>query len=351
MARRIPPAHDLVGRELADGWKVIEQVAREGSTGGCFSVGYIVERTGGERGFLKALDYSHAFAKDVSDTAEVLKLMTTEFTCERELVQRCGARRMDRVVRAIGAGSVRVDEEIGGAVDYLIFELASGDIRWQMQRAVVLNEAWTLRTLHHIATGLKQLHSETIAHLDIKPSNVMVFPGNQSKVGDLGRAVAQFQASPHDSLDIAGARPYAPPEALYNEIPSDFAARRYGCDLYLLGSMVTFLFGSVTMNGLLFAALDPGFHPGSWRGNYADVLPHLRNAFGLALQTFAQSITDGVRERLVSVVSTLCDPDPMLRGHPSDRGSGANRYSLLRYVTEFDHLRLRAEIGLKGGRP
>jgi serine/threonine protein kinase len=350
MTSGVQPAHDLVGRDLADGWRVTGRVARQGSTGGCFSVGYIVERAGGERGFLKALDYSQAFAQEVN-TAEALKLMTTEFICERTLVERCGAHRMDRVVRAIGAGEVTVHDQIGGKVDYLIFELATGDIRSLMQQALVINEVWALRALHHISTGLKQLHKAEIAHLDVKPSNVMVFPGNESKVGDLGRAVAQFQASPHDSASIAGAQAYAPPEALYNAIPADWGPRRYGCDLYLLGSMVTFLFATVTMNGLLFATLDESFCPANWKGTYVDVLPHLRNAFGLALDQFATSISAAVRERLVIVVRTLCDPDPLLRGHTSDRSPKGNAYSLERYVTEFDLLRRHAEIGMRGGTP
>ena len=50
------PAFQLLGKVLSGGWKVIERIMPSvHSTGGNFSVGYIVESTrSGEKAFLKA---------------------------------------------------------------------------------------------------------------------------------------------------------------------------------------------------------------------------------------------------------------------------------------------------------
>ena len=97
---------------------------------------------------------------------------------------------MDRVVRALDSGSITVDPSIPFTnVPYLIFEAADADIRLHLDTSSASTIAWRLRALHHIATGLKQLHGADIAHQDIKPSNILVFVleslSTVSKVADL----------------------------------------------------------------------------------------------------------------------------------------------------------------------
>src|SRR5204862_166519 len=95
-------------------------------------------------------------------------------------------------------------------VEYLIFEKADADIRAHLDAHADLDIAFALRALHHVAIGLKQLHSVNVAHQDVKPSNVLIFPGNESKVGDLGRAWAGGMRAPHDDAKpCAGDRNYA----------------------------------------------------------------------------------------------------------------------------------------------
>lgn len=60
-------------------------------------------------------------------------------------------------------------------VFYLIFELADGDIRRHLAVQESLDLAFVLRTLHHVAVGLDQLHRADIAHQDLKPSNVLIY--------------------------------------------------------------------------------------------------------------------------------------------------------------------------------
>jgi serine/threonine protein kinase len=93
---------------------------------------------------------------------------------------------MDRVVQSIDFGHVVVDHTDLGRVDYLILEIADGDVRSFLSTCNKIELAWKLRALHHIATGIHQLHAADIAHQDVKPSNVLVLGATISKIADLG---------------------------------------------------------------------------------------------------------------------------------------------------------------------
>jgi len=336
------PAMQLLGRTLADGWLVVEefQLAASG-TGGTFSAGYIAERDG-HRVFVKALDLSRAGSPGVNRIDE-LKRLTTKFAFERDLLDACATKKMDKVVRAVGRGEVMVAPGLGGTVDYLLFELADGDIRKHMEQAASLNAAWVFRCLQHISNGIGQLHQANIAHQDVKPSNVLVYSKLTSKIGDLGRAVLKGVDGPHDGRRIPGAQSYAPPELLYSEIPTEWAARRFGCDLYLLGSMVVFLFAKTTMTALLFAELPAQFHYQSYRGFFRDVLPHLRDAMDQGMARFSLSVPAPYTDQVLRIVRELCDPDPLRRGHPRNViMKNGSQYSVERYVSEFNLLASRA---------
>src|SRR5262249_27237780 len=135
-------------------------------------------------------------------------------------------------------------------------ELAdSGDVRKYLDVAARFDSAWVLRSLHHVATGLRQLHSAGIAHQDVKPSNVLVFDAKISKVADLGRASSQGESPPHEDHHIAGDPEYAPPELCYHHVVPDWNQRRLGCDAYLLGSMVVFFFGRCSVQSRIDALI------------------------------------------------------------------------------------------------
>jgi serine/threonine protein kinase len=61
-----------------------------------------------------------------------------------------------------------------------------------------------------MATGLHELHSQRIAHQDLKPSNVLVFSQREAKNADLGRATLRGQVGPFDEFPVAGDLSYAP---------------------------------------------------------------------------------------------------------------------------------------------
>lgn len=331
-------------------WRVSQIIPRNrpGATGGHFSVGYLVDGPNGSRAFLKALDLSSAFQS--GDPVTSLHALTTAFKHERELLEQCRDRRMDRVVLAVDHGQVAVDPVVpSSVVPFIIFELAEGDARAYINFSKRFDAAWALRSLHHVATGLVQLHRHRIAHQDLKPSNVMLFEsGASAKLGDLGRASQAGQASLHDGLACAGDRTYAPPELLYGAPPQEWSARRMGCDAYLFGSLVVFYFSGSSMTALLMNELPASHRWHNWSGTFSAVLPFLRDAFDRAVTAFAQQVPEEFRADVEATVRQLCDPNPDLRGHPRERAMRhGNPHSLDRYVAQLDLLARRAERGVR----
>jgi serine/threonine protein kinase len=350
LANPEPPAARLEGLELPSGWKVVQRVkVQPGGTGGCFSCAYLVEREG-KKAFLKALDYSQAemiVAHSGFDLPTALEYLIQAYNFERNLLKTCAQKRMDRVVTALEDGSVKVDSGVFGTVSYLIFEPADGDIRNHLALPQSVGLAWILRSLHHIATGLFQLHSSRVAHQDLKPSNILVFNGKTSKISDLGSASVKEIDCPRDDFNFAGDSTYAPPELLYGDKDTEWNRRRQACDVYHLGSMVVFFFCGVGMTALILKNIPPDHVYHVWGGTYSQVLPEIRDAFGLALQEFEANVPgQALRRTLRDIVSQLCDPDPLLRGHPQNRVGIANPYSLERYVGLFNMLAQRAEAGI-----
>lgn len=342
-------AYNLVGLLLEGGWRVEKLHERPASsTGGNFSVGYLVRREGGGEAFLKALDYSRAFEAD--DPPSVFLALAQAFTFERNVLQACRARKLDRIVTAITDGTVKVDGNFKyDRVSYLIFELAEGDIRKQLDLEKSFELALRLRTLHQVATGLQQLHGEQIAHQDLKPSNVLIFDENGAKIADLGRASQQGKPAPHDVLPFAGDPAYAPPEALYGHLLHDWTQRRLGCDLYHLGSLAFFFFTQVNMTAAIQLNLDPAHHHTKWAMGFHAVLPHIRDAFDRAMIVFhseVKSVQPKLADELTAMVRNLCEPDPMQRGDPAAIQMGGGRYSLQRFISRFDLLARRSEFDL-----
>lgn len=344
----VSAASQLLGLTLEGGWKVVSPLTKhKGGTGGNFSVGYIVENGDGKKAFLKALDYSKALR--APDPARALEALTKAFNFERDVLNKC--RGLDRVVTALADGSVHVNGAADGVVQYLIFELAEGDIRGKATVAKNFDLAWALRSLHQVATGMRQLHGKEIAHQDLKPSNVLVFPGNISKVSDLGRAAFKGHIAPHDGFPVPGDPTYAPPELRYGYADPDWNKCRLGCDAYLLGSMVVFFFTGVGMTSQIEAELQPNHSWRVWGGTYQDVLPYVRTAFTNVVIRFENEILTQygnpiLKNDLSEIVKHLCEPDPQLRGDPKNILIHANQFSLERYLSKFDHLARRAEMGL-----
>ena len=217
-------AASLEGTQLPGGWRVVRCLRspdqRHGTvyqSGSTFSFGYEVLSTDGQTAFLKALDYHTAFRAPAPP--DMLAAMTNRYVFERDLLhQLCEQHALSRVVRVLEANGIDVDGQFAiPRVDYLIFEMADGDIRAYLSLAEGINDTWRFNCLKDAAAALAQLHGVGVAHQDTKPSNVMYFETNKiSKIGDVGSATGQN--FPHPELNdstVLGDPQYSPPELLY----------------------------------------------------------------------------------------------------------------------------------------
>jgi serine/threonine protein kinase len=343
----VTAAEKLVGLALPSGWQVTKKIAKSANgTGGMFSCSYEVHR-GKEIGFLKAFDFAQAFEPGV-DTPRVLEQLTAAFNFELSILEHCRNRRLTRVVLAIDHGHVDVPGmgPIEGRVFYLIFELAQGDVRCQIDLSTAQDAYWCLLVLKDVSLGLWQVHRESIAHQDVKPSNVLAYPDEQFKIADFGRASRKGQSVWHDEVCFAGDRGYAPLELIYGFTHPDFGPRRVGCDLFMLGNLVAFLFSGVNLTTALLSELAPEHHPNQWNASYSEVLPYLQDAFARVLEAVAPRVDSSVRAEVMQIIRELGNPDLAKRGHP--RGVGRyDQYSLERYVSRFNLLAQELPYHLK----
>jgi serine/threonine protein kinase len=281
---------------------------------------------------------------------ELKKIIDTA-TFEKSLCALCGERRMDRVVLALATGDIVVGPNLQDRVPYIIFELADGDVR---RRIRLVNDnvraSWIFRAAQNAAVGLTQLHSAKIAHQDMKPSNLLHFASQSIfKVGDVGRAIQEGIQVPHAEYGIAGDPTYAPPELLYGHFVPDWNTRRFGCDLFMFGSLLTFFFLGQGTTPMLINKIDASYLPrsrgGQWSGTYMEVLPVVRRAFSAVLEELSIAAPSEFREEVIASVRQLCEPDPALRGHPSNRRQ--NQFDLSRYISLFDLLSRRAAVSAR----
>jgi eukaryotic-like serine/threonine-protein kinase len=136
----VGPAKQLLGKVLAGGWTVVEAIPKNPcSSGGKFSDGYIVESEAGSRAYLKAMDLT--LSSGSNDPAGMIHFLTESFLFERNLVEGCRDKKLDRVVTAITSG--QVGENPNELVFYLIFELAESDVRSRIGTLRRIDVRWT----------------------------------------------------------------------------------------------------------------------------------------------------------------------------------------------------------------
>jgi serine/threonine protein kinase len=344
-------AQMLIGVELKGGWIVKKKLERENyQSGGVYSCCYEVEN-GLRKGFLKAFDYSAA-NKVSEDFVDQMKNILTAFSLEKEILEKCMTYRCKNVIQILENGSLEVkDAEKYPRVEYLILEYAEkGDVRNAISENNVSLE-WKIRSLHQLAKGLNELHKISIAHQDVKPSNIVTLKSGLTKITDFGSAITlsseKNELPKHLNNDYAGSWEYAPPELLYGDINTDPIIRRIGCDLYLLGSMVAFYFTNISMTALIKMNLEDGlcWTKNSNYGNYNAIKSYVILAFERALEDIGRQIENVyLREKVLLIIKFLCNPDPLKRGHIKNITELGSNYSLERFVTMFDLLATRIKL-------
>ncbi len=337
------PAHELVGRTIDGGWTLTSKIERPPtSTGGNFSVGYLVEGPNGSKAFLKALDYSFALPR--SDVAELMLAMTAGYQFERSVLDECERRQMNRIARVLGAGTI-TDPTFMHAVNYLIFEPADGDVRGALDAMKDFDTTWALSICHHAAVAVQQLHLGGLAHQDVKPSNLLTFGARLAKLGDLGRVSKRGTAAPHDELAVRGDPSYAPPELLYGQVDPDWTVRCQACDLYLLGSLILFVFTRTQTTAEIVRRLPTPLRPGIYADSYSRALPYVVNAFDEVADEFESQLAGQRAAELVEHFRMLCHPDPAQRGDQIQRRRGQNPFDVRRTISRLDVLMREARGG------
>lgn len=340
------PAESLLGMELDNGWKVVELIKKKpGDTGGHFSVCYIVEKEK-SKAFLKALDLT--FALQQKDFVDAISGLTTAFIFERDLLYKCKSNHLSKIVTPLEHGQVSIEgQPTFMNVFYIIFEMADSNLRSQISSMKSFDLAWILRSLHHTAVGMEQLHKSGIAHQDLKPSNILIF-NKESKIGDLGRSSDMNSPSINDKYPVPGDKTYAPFELFYGVSSTSDFRMRYAADLYHLGSLVFFYFLHLNLQQIIWSEMKAHDLAKNLTKTdfYAD-LPFFQEGFTYALKILEDEIkkySSELGKSIIPLVKMLCEPDPKKRGHTTNIEKDINQYTLERFISRFDHLAKRAEL-------
>ena len=352
MLDTINPVLKLEGRQLGNDWTVIQrlpirgEVGAEGKTGGNFSVGYIVERTG-KQAFMKVFDIANAFASPPERIALELHRISSAYLHEKELLELCRSAKLDRIVQVLDSGTIADGPH--PPLFYLIFEQADRDIRAALGALGTIHDAWKFKHLHQVAVGLSQLHRHKVAHQDLKPSNVLLFEqaNEGAKIADLGRASRVGKEAEHDSFMIAGDPSYAPPEQMYGFRAPDWVDRREACDLYHLGALICFLFSGMSPTVRVLSIMGQGMWPlpfGRWQGGYQDAVPFLTAAFTKFMAELKPLLPEWCRQELFELIQNACHPDLSNRGDPAARKMVGRPVGIDRYISRLQLLAKKGEI-------
>lgn len=337
-----PLASRLEGKTIGT-WEILKKrIKTPEDNSGVFSSCYEVQNTENNRlGFLKAINYQYAFntLNHGRSSTDLLQDLTANYNYEKDLLEFCKEKRMSRIVTAIAHGEYKEDSEIF-PVPYLIFETATDSLKNMVSKEKI-NLKWKLGVIHGLLVGLSQLHKEKIVHQDIKPSNILIFGHEISKLSDLGNATKFDSKSPLWDKDVhCGDFTYAPIELLYRYSSPNWETRRLGADLFMAGGIITYLFTDLNFLWLLGANLPDIYKPMNFGGSFEDVKPHLMKAYYKAIDDIKDRIPAAIKISLIEIIEQLTHPVPEMRGIPGGTkfSSSLPQYSLGRYISIMDRL-------------
>ena len=350
-----PLVYNLAGLELEDGWKVIKRIInKDQNTGGNFSVGYMVEKQDGTQGFLKAINLSQVLRMPGQNRTQQLAILTNDYNFEKSVLLKCYDKRMKHIIKLVGAGEKTQDGYLV-YVPYLIFEYVPNTVRKELENIynqldIVLNMKW----LHSIAVGMEELHKAGIAHLDLKPSNVLISEDKESKITDFGRSVmknSEYTPS-HYYVSYKGDKTYAPLEYIYGEKGENNYEDEWGVDFYLLGSLIYQFFTGNSITQDILLNLEEGYLPKKMYGAYNSVKPYIINTYSKVMNAFylklQESVESKLAEEIYNIVNEMCTPIKEERGDPQRIKRQSPKYELERYITRLDLITKKLEITLSG---
>jgi serine/threonine protein kinase len=232
----------ILARRLIDRGHLTAYQARKllaGVTRGFFLGGYRILRDLGEGGMGKVF----LARRDTDNELVAIKVLPprkafedpralARFRRETELSRRV---RHPNVARTLDVGS-----EAG--VNFMVMEYVPGRSLHQLVTSRA-GGPWRVpdaaRYFVKVLDGLQAAHQAGLVHRDIKPSNLMVTPGGDARILDLGLARALGEVDPDATRltrdnAIVGTLDYASPEQLSDAATADPRSDLYslGCSLY-----------------------------------------------------------------------------------------------------------------------
>ena len=345
----------LIGLKTDKKWLVKDQIAKTpDSTGGNFSVGYVVTDENQEEYFLKATDARLL----LSGYRKKLKKIGLAFTLqqfERDLVDHLSKPGINRIVRGIDYGEIiKKYEGIGTEVFFIIFEKAKSDVRKYVKELNSIELKQIPTFVHNLAVGLRQIHKNDITHNDIKPSNFLYFDATLQKISDFGSATSMEIGSPNDTEDFLGDPNYFPPEAWGYKIQLPYTGRYVSLefrklgDLYMLGSMIYFFITGSSLNMQISSKMSLDHVTNIQSINFSDAIHYLNNIHGQVMFEMKEMLNKEIGEestqsifRLTNAVNNYTKIDPEMRGEPKNERLGLIKTDLQRLIS---HSNLTSKI-------
>ncbi|MCF2922806.1 MULTISPECIES: protein kinase [unclassified Pseudoalteromonas] len=337
------PSKALEGLVTTSGWKIGKMINTTSGTGGNFCTRYTAISPEGKIGFLKAMDLSKVASKSLTEMNKTI----SEYLFEQNILDHCKDRKLTRVVTPLDSGEISSPVSFPplNRVFYIIFELAEGDLRSQFINSDI--ESWknVFKSLHHVAVGIKQLHQIGIAHQDIKPSNVLCFENEQSKISDLGRVTDAKGESPFSALSFTGDRSYAPIEVHYRIPITDFIDRRLS-DVHMFGSLIYHVISKAQITPVLIEE-SRLLMPHIDRATYEEALPFIKSAFATIINRFREDCATlfgkEIASDLAEMVNELCYPDHLIRGN-GKYAHKVMRLSMEKYISKMAGVLRKCQI-------
>ena len=131
-----------------------------------------------------------------------------------------------------------------------------------------------------IARGLAEVHQHGIAHLDVKPKNVLVDERGHARLVDFGLGI-DVNAAHEDSFNVRGTLAYMSPE----QASGDFRRIGPSSDVFGLGALLLSLLAGEAPYGLeSFEKMLDKARQGNWRRDLLEQVPReLRSVIAKAL--------------------------------------------------------------------
>ena len=318
---------DLSGKNIG-GWSVGRIIPNADSTAK-YALFYEVERDGA-RAIMKVLNYERCLNTTdydgAKDQAELMSREAGAFHFETQLAQQCAGCHMGNVIRYLDSGDLKLPDYTVQSVLFIVYEQSEGKIgdflKFSSKTDFVVDLGMLvdkLKSLHQVTKGVRQLHTNLIAHHNITPQTIEVFDANSVyKVGGLQKSRTRQAVlnSPVSAKLFDGDYTYAPPEAYFGYMVSEEMSSYYQIDTYMLGNLIVYYLSSMNLTTLINRKCPYSLKEWASKGaEYKSVLPDILKAFYEAIEEIKESICEEeLQEPIASIIEGLCHPDPEKRG-------------------------------------